>query len=249
MLAIGGAVVLVLFTALLAPFFVEWSSFRVEFEQQASRLLGKKVAVHGEVDARILPFPSVTLHDVRIGQDLDGQPQVQVARFSMDMELAPFLSGEARIFDMRIEEPKARLRILKDGTLDWMRGSRPSIPTRVVVIEDVHVVGGEVAIIDEQSGRSRSITGLTAAMSAASLAGPWRGEGMRCSTARQPGSASIPARRMSRPGGFRCACGCGRMPSRWRSISTANWRFPKACRPIAAGLPLMSCRRRMRASR
>ncbi|SFB48840.1 AsmA family protein [Rhizobium sp. NFR07] len=177
MLAIGGAVVLLLFTALLVPFFVEWSSFRVEFEQQASRLLGKKVSVHGEVDARILPFPSVTLHDVRIGQDVDGKPQVQVARFSMDMELAPLLSGEARIFDMRIEEPKTRLRILKDGTLDWMRGSRPSIPTRVVAIEDVHIVGGEVAIIDEQSGRSRSITGLTAAMSAASLAGPWRGEG------------------------------------------------------------------------
>jgi uncharacterized protein involved in outer membrane biogenesis len=202
MLAIGGAVVLVLFTALLAPFFVEWSSFRVEFEQQASRLLGKKVSVHGEVDARILPFPSVTLHDVRIGQDIDGQPQVQVARFSMDMELAPFLSGEARIFDMRIEEPKARLRILKDGTLDWMRGSRPSIPTRVVVIEDVHVVGGEVAIIDEQSGRSRSITGLTAAMSAASLAGPWRGEGdavLDGQAARfslNTGSADVAARRL-----------------------------------------------------
>lgn len=177
LLALSGFVVVALFTALLAPFFVDWSSFRVGFEEQASRILGKKVSVHGAVDARILPFPSVTLHDVRVGTDTDGRPLVQVARFSMDMELAPFLSGEARIFDMRIEEPKARIRVLKDGTLDWMRGSQATIPARTVIIEDVHVTGGEIDFIDEQSGRSRQITDLSADFSAASLRGPWRGEG------------------------------------------------------------------------
>lgn len=177
MLALGGLIVLALFTALLAPFFVNWSSFRLGFEEQASRLLGKKVSVHGSVDARILPFPSVTLHDVQIGQDVDGQPLMQVARFSMDMELAPFLSGEARIFDMRIEQPKARLRILKDGTLEWMRGSPASLPADAVVIEDVHVSDGQIDLIDEQSGQTRKITGFTADLSAESLRGPWRGEG------------------------------------------------------------------------
>lgn len=177
MVAIGGLIVVVLFAALLAPFVLDWSSFRLEFEQQASRMLGKKVSVHGDVDARLLPFPSITLHDVRVGQDLDGQPLAQIASFSMDMELAPFLSGEARIFDMRIDEPTVRVRILKDGTLDWMRGSHPAIPTRVVVIEDVHISNAAIAVIDEQSGRSRNLTGLTAEMSAASLAGPWRGDG------------------------------------------------------------------------
>lgn len=177
LLTVGGALVVVLFAALLAPFFVDWTDFRVEFEQRASRVLGKKVVVHGAVDARILPFPSVTLHDVRVGQDRDGQPQLHAARFSMDMELAPFLSGEARIFDMRIEEPKARIRVLQDGTLDWMRGSKADIPARTVVIEDVHVTNGTIDLIDEQSGRTRTITGLAADLSAGSLAGPWRGDG------------------------------------------------------------------------
>ncbi|MBW6422674.1 AsmA family protein [Rhizobium sp. XQZ8] len=177
MITIGGVVVVALFSALLAPFFVDWSNFRVSFEDQASRILGKKVSVHGTVDARILPFPSITLHDVRVGADTDGQPLVQVARFSMDLELAPFLSGEARIFDMRIEDPKARIRLLKDGTLDWMRGSKAEIPARTVVIEDVHVTGGQVDLIDEETGRSRRITGLSADLSAASLLGPWRGDG------------------------------------------------------------------------
>jgi uncharacterized protein involved in outer membrane biogenesis len=175
--AVGGLVVVALFVALLAPFFVDWSSFRVGFEDQASRLLGKKVTVNGAVDARILPFPSITLHDVRIGQDVDGQPLMQVARFSMDMELAPFLSGEARIFDMRIEEPKVRIRLLKDGTLEWLRGSQAGIRPATVVIEDVHVTDGEIELIDEQSGQTRHLTGLSADMSADTLRGPWRGEG------------------------------------------------------------------------
>ncbi|MBN7808715.1 AsmA family protein [Agrobacterium rosae] len=174
---LGGLLVVALFAALLIPYFIDWTDFRRNFEDQASRIIGKKVVVHGRVEARLLPFPSVTMHDVRAGMDADGSPQIQVARFSMDAELAPFLSGEARIFDMRIEEPKAKIRLLKDGTLDWTRGSRAVIPAKTVVLENVSIEGGQIEFIDEQSGRNRTVTGLTADMSAKSLAGPWRADG------------------------------------------------------------------------
>ena len=187
---LGGLLALVLFSALLIPYFVDWTDFRRDFEDQASRILGKKVVVHGRVEARLLPFPSVTLHDVRAGTDADGSPLIQVARFSMDAELAPFLSGEARIFDMRIEEPKAKIRLLKDGTLDWMRGSRAEIPARTVVLESVQIEGGQIEFIDEQSGRNRVVTGLNADMSANSLAGPWKAEG-RAAVDGHPGSFSL----------------------------------------------------------
>ena len=187
---LGGLLAVVLFSALLIPYFVDWTDFRRDFEDQASRILGKKVVVHGRVEARILPFPSVTLHDVRAGTDADGSPLIQVARFSMDAELAPFLSGEARIFDMRIEEPKAKIRLLKDGTLDWMRGSRAEIPARTVVLESVQIEGGQIEFIDEQSGRNRVVTGLNADMSANSLAGPWKAEG-RAAVDGHPGSFSL----------------------------------------------------------
>ena len=174
---LGGVIVVALFVALLAPLFIDWTDFRKNFEDQASRIIGKKVVVHGAVDARLLPFPSVTLHDVRVGQEFDGSPIVQIEQFSMDAELAPFLSGEALIFDMRVVNPKVKLRLLKDGTLDWTRGSQPEIPARTVVLENVHVSGGDLQFIDDQSGRSRHVTGLNAEMSAKSLAGPWRIEG------------------------------------------------------------------------
>jgi AsmA-like C-terminal region/AsmA family len=173
LVTLGGLLVVALFSALLAPFFVDWTNFRQDFEGRASQLLGKKVVVHGAVSARILPFPSVTMEDVTVGTDVDGSPLVQVARFSLDAELAPFLSGEARIFDMRIEQPKARIRLLADGSLDWLRGSRPTIPARTVILEKVSVIGGHIEFIDEQSGRNRVLADLDADISARTLAGPW----------------------------------------------------------------------------
>ncbi|BCH59115.1 hypothetical protein RvVAR0630_17390 [Agrobacterium vitis] len=172
-IAFGGLVVVALFAALLAPLFVNWTDFRKDFEDQASRLLGKKVVVHGAVEARILPFPSITMNDVTVGPGTDGKTLAHVARFSMDAELAPFLSGEARIFAMRIEQPNVRLRLLPDGSLDWLQGSQPSLPGRNVVLEKVTVVDGAVTLVDQQTGRTREIGGLNADMTARSLAGPW----------------------------------------------------------------------------
>jgi uncharacterized protein involved in outer membrane biogenesis len=177
LISLGGLLVIALFTALLAPFFIDWSDFRREFEDQASRILGKKVVVHGTVEARLLPFPSVTLNDVRAGVDADGNPLLQAARFSMDAELAPFLSGEMRIFDMRIEEPKARIRLLSDGTLEWTRGSRSQLPGSSIVLESVKIERGDIEFIDEQSGRNRHLTDLNMQMSADNLFGPWRADG------------------------------------------------------------------------
>lgn len=172
-IALGGLVVVALFAALLAPLFVNWTDFRHEFEDQASRILGKKVVVHGALEARLLPFPSVTLNDVTVGPGEDGKTLAHVARFSMDVELAPFLSGETRIFAMRVEQPDVRLRILPDGSLDWLLGSRPTMPTRNVVLENVTVTGGSIHFIDEQTGHTRLVQHLDANLKAGSLAGPW----------------------------------------------------------------------------
>ncbi|WP_115421240.1 AsmA-like C-terminal region-containing protein [Ensifer sp. M14] len=177
LVAIGGLVVVALFAALIAPWFIDWTGFRKEFEREASRIMGKPVVVHGSVDARLIPFPTVTLNDVRVGGSDKGEPLIQVAQFSMSAELAPFLSGEALIFDMRLDRPKAKVRLLPDGTLDWARGTRTAIPAKTVVLENVEITHGEIEFIDEQTGRTRRVTDLSADLSARTLAGPWKVEG------------------------------------------------------------------------
>ena len=78
---------------------------------------------------------------------------------------------------MRLDEPKARLRLLEDGTLDWLRGSQVDIPARSVVLENITVTGGEIQFVDEQSSRTWLLTGLNADISADTLAGPWSVDG------------------------------------------------------------------------
>ncbi|WP_419911048.1 AsmA-like C-terminal region-containing protein [Hoeflea sp.] len=173
----GGLLVLVLFGALIGPYFVDWSSYRQEFEREAGRILGQKVQVLGEADARILPFPSVSFDNVVVGESKDGRPMMTVDRFSMDAELAPFLSGEIRIFDMRIENPKAIVRLSPTGELDWALRSQKTLPGDSLTLENITVSGGEALVLDEQNGREHWLRDLNMQMSAKSIAGPWNMEG------------------------------------------------------------------------
>lgn len=174
---VGGTLVLALFAALIAPYFIDWTSYRAAFEEEASRALGQKVMVRGSADARLLPFPSVTFSDVAIGEDEAGQPLMTVDRFSMDAELAPFLRGEILIFDMRLERPSVTLTVLPDGELDWALRRRTSRPGETVVLEKVSITEADIRIIDEQNHRSHYVQSVDAVASAKSLSGPWIVEG------------------------------------------------------------------------
>ncbi len=133
--------------------------------------------VRGSAEARLLPFPSVTFGDVAVGEADDGAPMMTIDRFAMDVELAPFLSGEIRIFDMRIEGPKAFVRLSETGELDWALRSEKSFSSQPVILENITVIGGDVTIIDDQNGRRHTAEDLDLRMSAKSIEGPWQIDG------------------------------------------------------------------------
>lgn len=162
---------LALFAALIGPYFIDWSSYRTAFEAEASRIIGQPVKVRGDADARLLPFPSVTFSDVVVGDE--AEPSMTISRFSMDAELAPFLSGEVLIFDMRMEAPKAVVRVLEDGSLDWALKRKPTPPGDLVVLERVNISDADITIVDDQNGRTHRLRGINALVSAKSLSGPW----------------------------------------------------------------------------
>ncbi|MGB3537248.1 MAG: AsmA family protein [Mesorhizobium sp.] len=174
---VGGLFVLVLCAALVGPYFVDWTSYRADFEREASAILGRKVTVEGDATARLLPFPSVTFSNVSVAGGPDGQPAMTVETFSMDAELAPFLRGEVLIFDMRLVRPKATIDIAANGTVDW--AMRPSSPFDLnqIAIEKLTVTDGQIALRHEAGGRSHLLSDINSTISAKSLAGPWRMDG------------------------------------------------------------------------
>ncbi|PLP60286.1 AsmA protein [Mesorhizobium loti] len=174
----GGLFVLALLAALVVPPFVDWTGYRADFEREASTILGRKVTVRGSATARLLPFPSVTFSDVSVAGGTDGVPAMTVETFSMDAELAPFLRGEVLIFDMRLVRPKATIGIAADGKMDWtVRPSSPFNPAQVA-IEKLTITDGAVELHQEAGGRVTTLSDINATVSAKTLAGPWRAEGM-----------------------------------------------------------------------
>jgi uncharacterized protein involved in outer membrane biogenesis len=174
---IGGLIVLALTAALIGPYFIDWSSYRADFEREASAVLGRKVTVQGAATARLLPFPSVTFSDVSVAGGPDGAPAMTVETFSMDAELAPFMRGEFLIFDMRLVRPRMTVSVGKDGVVDWtLRPSTPMDPGHISV-EKLTVTEGKVTVRHAAGGRDHTVSEINAIVSARSLAGPWRGDG------------------------------------------------------------------------
>lgn len=163
---------------LIAPFFVDWTAYRADFEREASRILGRPVVVRGEASARMLPFPSVTFKDVVVeGEAGSGQSLLTIDGFRMDAELAPYLSGEVRIFSMRLDHPQMRLPVGADGAVGWL-GKDAALPTNAtVVLEDVAVANGSLTLENRLSGRVETLTDIEATLSAQSLTGPFSGSG------------------------------------------------------------------------
>jgi hypothetical protein len=169
-------IVLVLTAALVGPYFVDWTSYRADFEREASAVLGRKVTVEGDASARLLPFPSVTFSDVSVGGSADA-PAMTIETFSMDAELAPFMRGELLIFDMRMVRPKAMVEVAADGTVDWtVRPSTPFRPSQIS-LERLTVTDGQVTLRHAASGRTHVLSDINAEISARSFAGPWRADG------------------------------------------------------------------------
>ena len=176
----------VLFAALIAPFFINWNSYRSDFEREASRILGHPVHVGGASHVSILPSPSLTFTDVEVG-DPGADPLMTIAQFSATFELVPLFQGQVHVVSMRLENPVVRVTAAADGTIDWMQraANGAAVDPDKVALADVRIDGGSLIYRDAGTGVSLAFDSIDANISATSLAGPWRIDG----TYRKDGAA------------------------------------------------------------
>ena len=170
--AIGGLLAAVLLAAFVGPAFIDWTQYRERFEAEASRILGREVRVGGEATARLLPFPSVTFEDVVIAEV--GGVSLDVERFEMDLELAPFLRGEYLIFDMRMVSPRLQIALDRDGVLPRSETTR-QLDGDAISIERLAIVNGIVRLVTPE--RTVRADDVDMVLRADRLLGPWTGNG------------------------------------------------------------------------
>lgn len=247
--AIGGLIVLALTAALVAPYFVDWTSYRADFEREAGRILGRQVTVRGTATATLLPFPSVSFTDVVVAGVGPDETAMTVETFSMDAELAPFLRGDVHIFDMRLVRPHVLVDLAEDGALDW--AVRPSVPIEAshISLEKLTVTEGRVDLRHAASGRTHRLTEINAAISARALTGPWRMDGslrldgmrmaMTVSTGQADAEGGMRLRVQARPQRYAFALesdGSARIEDgRARYAGTFRVMAPVAAEPAPAG--------------
>lgn len=176
----GITVILVLVTALVGPFFIDWTVYRSTFESYAERALGHRVTVLGDADLRLLPAPSISFSDVRVGEAED--PLLVVSRFNMRIELPSLLKGEIRVLDMELDRPHLTLSLDEGGRLDWLTantsdGAIAKLAPEDLAFENVTIHDGALSVIDARSGETHRIDNANLTVSARSLAGPYKGTG------------------------------------------------------------------------
>lgn len=182
LVSLGFLLVIALFTALIAPYFVDWRVYTRDFEIQTSKILGQPVKVGGDADIRLLPLPTIAFGDLTVGDAGNGEPLMTVDQFSARVELMPFLSGEVRIVEMELERPRFNFDVDEEGRVAWTNRQGIPVDPRQVQLDRLVVRDASfrvTGLFGGQDGEASAITGsgIDAVVSAQSLYGPWRIDG------------------------------------------------------------------------
>ena len=173
LLGLAIAIILALVAALVGPLLIDWGNHRALFEAEASRLIGVNVRVAGAVDARLLPSPRLTLHDITIG---DGRDTIRAQSLGAELALGPLMRGEWRAAEMRLASPQISFGLDASG--------RVRAPNLVVAfkpdelsVDRLSIEDGTVILTNEANGASVTLGRVSFNGEARSLVGPVKGEG------------------------------------------------------------------------
>src|SRR5262249_11558930 len=152
---------------------LDWGSHRTLFEAEASRLIGVNVRVAGSIDARLLPSPRLTLHDIQIG---DGSDVIRARSLGVEFALGSLMRGEWRAAELHLVGPQIRLGLDPSGRVQAPNLAMTFKPDELS-IDRLSIEDGTVVLADAASGASLTLGRAWFNGDARSLVGPVKGEG------------------------------------------------------------------------
>ncbi len=167
------ALILALLAALVGPHVVRWNDHRAFFEAEASRLVGIKVMVGGDIDAALLPFPSVTLRAIAIGPAGQGS-RMRAKSLRIELGLGPLMRGELRATEMKLVAPQFNVGLDDKGQIDW---PPLAVASESLTIDRLTVEDGRATLTDTTSKTRLVLDQLWFSGEVRSLTGPIRGKG------------------------------------------------------------------------
>ena len=174
LLGLAIAFIVVLVAALVGPYFIDWNQFRPQFETEATRVIGAPVRVGGELDARLLPTPSLRLRSVVVGSAND-LGKVRADKLDVEFSLGSLMRGEWRATELTINGLALDLGLDPQGRIDWP-ASTGKFSLGTLAIDRLNLTG-RVALHDAGSHGTLELNDIAFSGDVRALAGSVRGDG------------------------------------------------------------------------
>ncbi|MFO1186318.1 MAG: AsmA family protein [Alphaproteobacteria bacterium] len=193
------AILVLVAAALILPSFIDWTAFRKPIEAEASRLAGRPVTISGDIGISMLPRPSLRLGGLALADPARAnEPILSAGRLEATAAWLPLFAGKIEIVRLRLADAVIRVRIDKDGRLNWLRpkdgrpgssrdtdvlaprgsaaAARTGISARRLSFSDIIVERSRILYADERNGADDRIEKVSGRFSLKSLYGPWEGK-------------------------------------------------------------------------
>jgi hypothetical protein len=174
LLGLAIAFIIALVAALVGPYFIDWNQFRPQFEAEASQVIGAPVRVAGELEARLLPSPTLRLRSVVVGGAND-LGKVRADKLDVEFSLGSLMRGEWRATELTVDGIALDLGLDPQGRLDWLAGNG-KFNLGSLAIDRLHLTG-RAALHDALSHRTLELKDIAFSGDVRSLAGALRGDG------------------------------------------------------------------------
>src|SRR6202790_349863 len=174
LLGLAIAFIIALVAALIGPYFIDWNQFRPQFETEATRVIGAPVRVGGELDARLLPTPSLRLRSLVVGGAND-LGKVRADKLDVEFSLGSLMRGEWRATELTINGMALDLGLDPHGRIDWP-ASTGKFNLGSLSIDRLNLTG-RIALHDAASRETLELNDIAFSGDVRSLAGALRGDG------------------------------------------------------------------------
>ena len=174
LLGLAIAFIIALMAALIGPYFIDWNQFRPQFEAEATRVIGAPVHVAGELDARLLPTPSLRLRSVVVGGAND-LGKIRADKLDVEFSLGSLMRGEWRADELTINGMSVDLGLDRQGRVE-LPASTGKFNLGSLSIDRLNLTG-RIALHDAASRSTLELNNIAFSGDVRSLAGAVRGDG------------------------------------------------------------------------
>ena len=178
----GIVLVLIVGSALAAPFVVNWNSWRNDLENYGHKLTGRDVAIDGNISARLFPWPRLEADEVSLAnpKGVDGPATLQAKSITANFALAGLFSGQLLVESIDVASPVIAITRDKTGRGNWSftpdQALRASGLLNKVQLDKINIKDGIVRLNDLSKNIALQFDHLNGLLSAAAMEGPWRAQ-------------------------------------------------------------------------